>query len=62
VIDTKPVKAPKPKPIIRYYNVRSGDTFSKIAQHHNLTQQQLKRLNPGLNENRLSVGQRIRVK
>ena len=58
----KPVKPVKVKPVIKNYNVRSGDTFSKIAQRHNLTQQQLKRLNPGINENRLTVGQRIRVK
>lgn len=62
VVEVKPEKVVKPKPIIKYYSVRSGDTFSKIAQKHNLTQQQLKRLNAGINENRLDVGQRIRVK
>lgn len=45
-----------------YYNVRSGDTFGKIAQRHRLSQSQLKRLNPGINIDRLSVGQRIRVR
>ena len=45
-----------------YYKVRSGDTFGKIAQRHRLSQSQLKRLNPGMNIDRLSIGQRIRVR
>ncbi len=45
-----------------YYKVRSGDTFGKIAQRHRLSQSQLKRLNPRMNINRLSIGQRIRVR
>lgn len=46
----------------KYYSVRSGDTFGRIAQKHRLTQTQLKRLNPGINISRLSIGQRIRIK
>jgi membrane-bound lytic murein transglycosylase D len=46
----------------KYYTVRSGDTFGKIAQRHRLSQSQLKRLNPRININRLSIGQRIRVR
>lgn len=53
---------PTPQPTKKYYAVRAGDTFGKIAQRHNLSQSQLKRLNPGINIDRLSVGQRIRVK
>ena len=45
-----------------YYKVRSGDTFGKIAQRHRLSQSQLKRLNPRINIDRLSIGQRIRVR
>lgn len=51
-----------PQPVKKYYSVRSGDTFSKVAQRHGLTQSQLSRLNPGVNINRLTVGQRLRVK
>lgn len=51
-----------PKPVKKYYSVRSGDTFSKVAQRHGLTQAQLTKLNPGININRLTVGQRLRVK
>ncbi|MDG1334099.1 MAG: transglycosylase SLT domain-containing protein [Crocinitomicaceae bacterium] len=53
----KPATAAK-----KYYTVRSGDTFGKIAQRHRLSQSQLKRLNPRININRLSIGQKIRVR
>jgi len=46
----------------KYYTVRSGDTFGKIAQRHRLSQSQLQRLNPRININRLSIGQKIRVR
>lgn len=52
---------PKP-PAKKYYSVKSGDTFTKIAQKHNLTQAQLQNLNPGVRVNRITVGQRLRVK
>jgi LysM repeat protein len=56
-----PVQTPKP-PAKKYYVVRSGDTFTKVAQKHNLTQAQLQKLNPGVRVNRITVGQRLRVK
>ncbi|MFM8596848.1 MAG: LysM peptidoglycan-binding domain-containing protein, partial [Flavobacteriales bacterium] len=56
-----PVPTPAP-PAKKYYTVRSGDTFGKIAQRNNLTQSQLQRLNPGVKVNSISVGQRIRIK
>ena len=49
-------------PVKKYYAVKSGDTFSKISQRYGLTQTQLSKLNPGVNINRLTVGQRLRVK
>jgi membrane-bound lytic murein transglycosylase D len=60
----KPVTPVKPvsKTTKKYYTVRSGETFSQIARKHGLSQTQLSRLNPGININRISVGQRIRVK
>lgn len=45
-----------------YYTVRSGDTFGKIAQRHRLSTSQLKSLNPRINIDRLSIGQKLRVK
>jgi len=53
------VEKPAPK---KFYTVKSGDLFGKIAQKHGLTPAQLQKLNPGLNPNRISVGQQIRIK
>jgi membrane-bound lytic murein transglycosylase D len=58
----EPPKNEPPKPVKKYYSVRSGDTFTKVASKHGLTQAQLTKLNPGININRLTVGQRLRVK
>ena len=52
----------QPAAVKKYYSVKAGDTFSKISQRHGLTQAQLSKLNPGVNINRLTVGQRLRVK
>lgn len=46
----------------KYYTVRSGDNFGKIAQKHGKSISQLRKLNPGVNIDRISVGQKIRVK
>jgi membrane-bound lytic murein transglycosylase D len=55
--------APTPAaPVKKYYTVRAGDTFGKIAQRNNLTQAQLQRLNPGVRVNSIAIGQRIRIK
>jgi membrane-bound lytic murein transglycosylase D len=53
---------PSPTPKKKYYSVRSGDNFSKIAQKYNMTLSQLQKLNPGVKINRIQVGQKIRVK
>ena len=65
----KKVTAPKPKPkptvsptSRKYYTVRSGDTFGHIAQKHRISQSRLKRLNPRVNINRISIGQKIRIR
>jgi membrane-bound lytic murein transglycosylase D len=58
---TNEVQPPK-TPAKKYYVVRSGDTFSRVAQKHNLTQTQLQKLNPGIRVNRITVGQRLRVR
>ena len=54
--------SPPPPPAKKYYTVRAGDTFGRIAQRNNLTQAQLQRLNPGIKINSINVGQRIRIK
>ena len=49
------------KAAMRYYTVRSGDTLSTIAKKHGKSLSAIQRLNPGVNSNRLRIGQRIRV-
>jgi membrane-bound lytic murein transglycosylase D len=61
VVQPIPTSTPAP-PAKKYYTVRTGDTFGKIAQRNNLTQAQLQRLNPGIKVNSINVGQRIRIK
>ena len=63
----KKITAPKPKPAVspttrKYYTVRSGDTFGHIAEKHRISQSRLKRLNPRVNINRISIGQKIRIR
>jgi membrane-bound lytic murein transglycosylase D len=67
-INAEPVttlpKVPVQKPVEKkkFYTVKSGDLFGKIAQKHGLTPAQLKKLNPGLNPDRIREGQQVRVK
>ena len=56
----KPV-TPKPE-VKKYYKVKSGDLFGRIADKHGLTPAQLQKLNPGIKPDRINVGQEIRVK
>jgi len=46
----------------KYYTVQKGDTLSKIANSKGVTVNQIKNLNKGLKENKLTVGQKIRIK
>lgn len=58
----KPTPTPTPVVAKKYYSIRSGDTFSRIASKHGMTMGQLQRLNPGVSASRIRVGQRLRVK
>jgi LysM repeat protein len=46
----------------RYYRLRQGETISDVAIRFDTTVEQLLALNPGIEPNALSVGQRIRVR
>lgn len=61
-VPIKPVVAPKPVEKKEYYTIKSGDLFNKIAVKHNITMEQLKKLNPDVNPDRIREGQKIRVK
>jgi LysM repeat protein len=45
----------------REYTIRQGDTFNSIANYFNTTVTELRRLNPGINPDRLRPGQVICV-
>jgi membrane-bound lytic murein transglycosylase D len=65
-VDTPPVQQ-RPVPVRpavqkKFYSVRSGDTYSQIANRHGLTLTQLKKLNPGVKPERIQPGQKIRIK
>ncbi len=57
-----PTPAPTPAVVKKYYTIRSGDTFSRIASRHGISMNQLQRLNPGVSPSRIRAGQRLRVK
>jgi LysM repeat protein len=58
-IENKPTP---PAPVKKYYTVKSGDLFNRVAQKHGLTMAQLQKLNPGVNPNKIREGQQLRVK
>ena len=43
------------------YNVKSGDTFLGIGNRHNITPKALTTANPGIDINKLSIGQNINI-
>lgn len=45
-----------------YHKVRSGENLYVIARNNGTTVARLKQLNPGINYDRLKIGQRIRIK
>lgn len=45
----------------RYYRVKAGDTFGRIARRYGLTVVKLQRLNPRVSPTSLFIGERIRV-
>ena len=46
---------------MRWHTVKSGETVSSIAVKEHVSQAKIKSLNPGLNINKIRVGQKIRV-
>ena len=46
---------------MRYYTVKSGDTLSAIAKREGKSVKALLNLNPGLQADKIGIGQKIRV-
>jgi len=58
----KPVEHTKPIEKKRFYTVKPGDMFIRIAENHALTPEQLHELNPKADPNNIRVGEILRVK
>ena len=50
------------RPRRRFYRIREGDTFESIAERYDTTVEDLVRLNPNVDPNALTPGDRIRVR
>ena len=46
---------------MQFHTVRSGETLSHIASKYGKSLSTLRKLNPKINPDRLSIGQKIRV-
>ncbi len=59
---TKASERVKPIEKKRFYTVKPGDMFIKIAENHSLTPEELHELNPKIDPNTIRVGEILRVK
>lgn len=59
---TKPTERVKPIEKKRFYTVKPGDMFLKIAENHSLSPEELHELNPKIDPNTIRVGEILRVK
>jgi LysM repeat protein len=59
---TTPATLTPATPTKQSYVIQSGDTFGVVASKFNTTVEALQALNPGVNSNSLTIGQKIRVK
>ena len=58
----KPIERVKPIEKKRFYTVKPGDMFIRIAENHALTPEELHELNPKIDPNTIRVGEILRVK
>lgn len=49
------------KAAMKWHTVRSGETVSVIARRYGKSQSEIVKLNPGLNVNKIRIGQKLRV-
>ena len=59
---TGPATTTVPRAQRRFYRIRSGDTLEQIAARFDTTVEELLRINPGIDAQALTPGQRIRVR
>lgn len=60
--DRSQLRQAPPSPAPTTYTVKAGDTLGSIAEDTGLTVGRLQELNPGLDPQTLSTGQRIRLR
>ncbi len=60
-IPTQPVPSPPPCPGGNFYTIREGDTLFSLSRRFNISLDDLLEANPGINPDRLMIGQRICV-
>src|SRR5690606_28390895 len=56
-----PAPVPQDMPSVRMHTIRSGETLSHLASRYGVTIAAIERANPGLNPNRIRVGQSVRI-
>jgi len=59
---TNPTTTNRPPGQRRFYRIRDGDTLDQIALRFDTTVEELLTLNPGVEANALTPGQRIRIR
>ena len=59
---TKPAESSANNDNTEWYTIKEGDIISRIASNHGVTVAQIKRLNPSIDVDRISIGQKIRIK
>ena len=62
VVPTPTAKPTPPKAVVKHHTVRKGEFFGRIATQYGLSIAQLQKLNPGVRPDRITVGQKLRVK
>jgi Tfp pilus assembly protein FimV len=58
--DTRPGRVPRSQR--RFYRIKAGDTLDQIAGRFDTTVDDLLRINPGIDAQALTPGQRIRIR
>lgn len=60
-IEAEEMRIAAEKAAMKWHTVRSGETVSGIAKKYGKTQSAIMKLNPGLNPDKIRIGQKIRV-
>ena len=59
---TEPTTTAVPRAQRRFYRIRAGDTLEQLASRFDTTVDDLIRINPGIDAQALTPGQRIRIR